>query len=63
MPIASLLALDLDNPRLTPQQIADQALAADREARRLERIGDERAAIARAEADAIADEFNRRFLR
>lgn len=63
MPLASILALGLDNPSLTPQQIAEQALLADQEARRLERNGDARAHDARAEADAIADEFNRRFSR
>jgi hypothetical protein len=45
---------------MTPQQIADQALQADQEARRLERIGDSRARAARIEADAIADIFRER---
>jgi hypothetical protein len=57
MPVASILALGLDNPNLTPQQIAEQALLADQEARRLARMGDPRAAEARREADAIADIF------
>jgi hypothetical protein len=61
MPLASILALGLDNPSLTPQQIAEQALLADQEARRLERNGDARAHDARAEADAIADIFNARY--
>lgn len=61
MPLASILALGLDNPRLTAQQLADQALVADRLARRMEREGDERASLARSEANAIADEFQRRF--
>lgn len=60
MPLASILALGLDNPPMTPQQIAEQALLADQEARRLERIGDNRARAARAEANAIADIFARR---
>ncbi len=55
MPIAAILALGLDHPPLTPQQIADQALAADQEARRLARHGSPLAKAARAEADAIAD--------
>jgi hypothetical protein len=57
MPLASILALGLDNPNLTPQQIAEQALLADQEARRLARMGDPRASAARIEADAIADIF------
>jgi hypothetical protein len=61
MPLASILALKLDAPRMTPQQIADQALQADQEARRLERSGDVRARAARIEADAIADIFAQRF--
>jgi hypothetical protein len=61
MPLASILALRLDAPSLTPQQIAEQALLADQEARRLERNGDARAEAARAEADAIADIFNARY--
>lgn len=60
MPIADILRLGLDTPRMTPQQIADQALIADREARRLAKEGHEEAWNARDEADAIADEFNRR---
>jgi hypothetical protein len=60
MSLASIFALGLDAPRMTPQQIADQALIADQEARRLERLGDPRAADARAEADAIADFFRKR---
>lgn len=60
MPLASILALKLDLPPLTAQQLADMALAADREARRLERAGDPRAVAARIEADAIADECGRR---
>ena len=60
MPLASILSLRLDLPRLTAQQLADVALAADREARRLERMGDDRAPAAREEANAIADEFSRR---
>lgn len=60
MPLASILALGLDSPKLTAQQLADQALVADREARRLERMGDDRAAWARREANAIADECARR---
>lgn len=58
MPVASILALRLDAPRMTRQQIADQALAADQEARRLERNQDPRAAEARREANAIADIFS-----
>jgi hypothetical protein len=61
MPLASILAMGLDNPRLTPQQLAEQALIADQDARRLERNGDSRAREARAEADAIADIFRERF--
>lgn len=61
MPLASILALGLDNPSMTPQQIADQALIADQEARRLERNGDSRAPAAWLEAIAITDIFNRRF--
>lgn len=57
MPLASILALRLDAPSMTAQQIADQALLADQEARRLERSGDVRAREAREEADAIADIF------
>lgn len=60
MPLASILSFNLDTPRLTAQQLADMALAADREARRLERAGDARADAARQEANAIADEFARR---
>lgn len=60
MPVAHILALKLDLPRLTAQQLADMALSADREARRLERAGSDRAAEARHEADAIADEFAKR---
>lgn len=60
MPVSDILRLGLDN-KMTQQQIADQALVADREARRLERGGDPRAADARAEANAIADEFARRY--
>ena len=60
MPLASILALGLDSPKMTSQQIADQALIADREARRLERYGDPRAADARQEANAIADCFRKR---
>lgn len=60
MPLASILALKLDLPPLTPQQLADMALVADREARRLERMQDQRAASAREEASAIADEFAKR---
>lgn len=55
MSIASIFVLRLDSPRMTAQQLADQALAADREARRLERAGDERAPSARLEASTIAD--------
>lgn len=45
---------------MTAQQLADQALVADREARRLAFVGDARADNARLEADAIADECARR---
>jgi hypothetical protein len=55
MSLSSILAMDLDRPRMTPQQIAEQALIADQDARRLERAGDVRAGEARAEANAIAD--------
>lgn len=55
MPLSTILALGYDHPRMTAQQMADQALTADREARRLERANDPRAAAAREEADAIAD--------
>lgn len=55
MPVAHVLSLGLDLPRLTAQQLADMALEADREARRLERADDPRAADVRREADAIAD--------
>lgn len=60
MPIASILALGLDKPKLTAQQLADVALEVDREARRLERARDPRAAAMRVEANAIADEFAKR---
>lgn len=60
MPLASILSLSLDRPRLTAQQLADMALDADREARRLESASDPRAEEARREANAIADEFGRR---
>jgi hypothetical protein len=60
MPLASILGLKLDAPRMTPQQIADQALLADQEARRLEHAEDPRASVAREEADAIADIFRER---
>lgn len=60
MPLASILRLKLDLPPMTAQQLADLALATDRDARRLERAGDDRAAMARAEANAIADECARR---
>lgn len=60
MPLSDILRLGLDN-HMTPQQIADQALIADREARRLERSRDPRALAARTEANAIADEFDRRY--
>lgn len=60
MPIASILRLKLDAPTLTAQQLADMALAADREARRLEAMSDQRAESAREEANAIANEFSRR---
>lgn len=60
MPLASILVLKLDHPPMTAQQLADQALIADREARRLARAGDYRAEMAQAEANAIADECARR---
>ncbi|MBA3831644.1 MAG: hypothetical protein H0X34_07085 [Chthoniobacterales bacterium] len=60
MPVSSILALRLDYPPMTAQQLADQALVADREARRLAFVGDARADNARLEADAIADECARR---
>lgn len=60
MPLSDILRLELDSPRMTPQQIADQALTADQEARRLRRLGDPRAADAEREAAAIAAEFDRR---
>lgn len=60
MPVAHILKLRLDVPKLTAQQLADMALAADREARRLEYAGDDRALAAREEANAIADEFSKR---
>lgn len=61
MPISDIIRLGLDVPPMTPQQIADQALIADREARRLARIGHPDAFDARIEADALADEFNRKY--
>ena len=60
MPLATIFALGLDAPKMTPQQIADQALIADQEARRLECAKDTRAADARQEANAIADIFRER---
>lgn len=59
MPLSNILALGLDQPRMTTQQIADQALIADREARRLAQANDPRAADARDEANAIADQIHR----
>ena len=52
---ARIIEMGLDVPPMTAQQLADQALIADQEARRLARMGSERAAQARADADAIAD--------
>lgn len=60
MSLASILHLGLDYPPLTAQQLADQALIADQEARRLERIQAPWARDARMEADAIADECAKR---
>ena len=63
MSLASIIALRLDDPPLTAQELADQALTADRTARHLARHGDAGAAQAREEADQIADECAKRALR
>ena len=60
MPLSDIIRLGLD-ANMTPQQIADQALIADREARRLTKLGHPAANDARAEANALADEFNRKY--
>jgi hypothetical protein len=60
MPLSNILRQNLDSPRMTLQEVADQALTADQEARRLYRAGDPRAAAADDEAAAIAREFDRR---
>jgi hypothetical protein len=52
---ARIIEMGLDVPPMTAQQLADQALIADQEARRLAKAGHERAAQARHDADAIAD--------
>ncbi len=52
---ARIIEMGLDVPPMTNQQLADQALIADQEARRLAKAGHERAQQARADADAIAD--------
>ena len=65
MPLSDILRLELDRPKLTAQQMADQALAADREARRLQKKFKDggsyvEAIFARLEANAIADECAKR---
>lgn len=65
MPLSDIIRLGLVGD-LTPQQLADQALVADRLARQMERLDaiggepTEATRLARAEADAIADECAKR---
>lgn len=58
MPVSDMLRLQTAN--LTSQQIADMALEADREARRLRREGDlDAARLAEQERDQLAEMFQR----
>lgn len=58
MPVSDMLRLQTAN--LTSQQIADMALEADREARRLRRGGDlDAARLAEQERDQLAEMFQR----
>lgn len=61
MALSDIIRLRLDSPRMTPQQLADQVLVADQEARRQARAGEPTAADARIEADALADVFSQRY--
>lgn len=60
LPLSRPVILPAMRPTMTTQQLADMALSADRDARRLEREESERAMAVRIEADAIADEFAKR---
>lgn len=53
MPVSDLIRLGTAG-KLTSQQIADMALQADREARRLRRAGGDLAAAAQADAESEA---------